>query len=291
MIILTLIFLTLLLLFPLEVSSSVAASIDMCLKNVIPSLFPFMTVSNLILAIKPKRKHPLFLMLSSLFKISYPCANALILGLLCGYPVGGQILVTLCERGEITEKEKERALPYVNNPGPGFAIGTVGGMFFGSVKTGVVIYLSCILSSVTCALISSFFYKSSEISFFKKREEKNILIQSIKNSVEGCINITGIIAFFASVIALFELVPYFSSFPLKGLFYGLLEMTNGVKFIALSHLSFRLKCAASSFIITFSGLSILLQLKYFSEKINTAAYFLSKLLCGILSFVYCLLLI
>ena len=58
---------------------------------------------------------------------------------------------------EITKSEANHLMLFINNCGPSFAISTVGGMMFGNVKIGGIIYLSHILSSMTIGIILSFF--------------------------------------------------------------------------------------------------------------------------------------
>ncbi len=287
MLILTLIFLILLITFPAEVSQSVASGLDLCLKSVIPALFPFLCVSNIITETGISDNH-LTLFLSKLFNISPLSVPAYILGILCGYPIGGKMVLELFEKGKIGQKEKDRLMVFANNSGPGFIIGMVGGVLFNNIHLGIIIYISHIFSSIIYGFITSFF--SSEIKHYKLSKNKensvlSVLSLSIKRSTESVINITGVILFFSSVISLLNLIPFISSFSFKGLFFGLLEMTNGIKIIVSSTLSLRLKASIASFLVTFSGLSVFMQLKSFSDKMNTASYFLGKTLCGIFAFI------
>ena len=287
MLILTLIFLILLIIFPFEVSNSVALSLDLCLKSVIPALFPFLCVSNIITEIGIP-KNFFTLLLSKLFNISPVSVPAYILGILCGYPIGAKMTLELFSKGKIGQKEKDRLLVFANNSGPGFIIGMVGGVLFNSIHTGIIIYISHIFASVIYGFITSF--SSSQIRCThtdcnRKISFLSVLSLSIKKSIESLINITGVIIFFSSLISLLDLVPSVSSFSLKGLLYGLLEMTNGIKIIVLSSLSLRLKGAIASFLVTFSGFSVFMQIKLFSDKINTSSYFLGKTLCGIFAFI------
>ncbi|MBE7013808.1 MAG: hypothetical protein E7419_01215 [Ruminococcaceae bacterium] len=286
MLILTLIFLILLVIFPLEVSNSVASSLDLCLKSVIPALFPFLIVSYIITETSiPNNYFTLFL--SKLFNISPQSVPAYISGILCGYPIGGKMALELFEKGKIGKNEKDRLLIFANNSGPGFIIGMVGGVLFKSIHTGMIIYISHVFSSLIYAIITSF--SASKVKYSIPKENKKIsflpaLSFSIRKSMESLINITGVILFFSSVISLLNLIPSVDSFSFKGLLFGLLEMTNGIKVIVSSTLSLRLKAAISSFLVTFSGFCVFMQLKSFSEKINTASYFLGKTLCAVFAF-------
>ena len=134
MLILTLIFLILLVIFQLEFSNSVASSLDLCLKSVIPALFPFLIVSYIITETSiPNNYFTLFL--SKLFNISPQSVPAYISGILCGYPIGGKMALELFEKGKIGKNEKDRLLIFANNSGPGFIIGMVGGVLFKSIHT------------------------------------------------------------------------------------------------------------------------------------------------------------
>ena len=107
MLILTLIFLILLVIFPLEVSNIVASSLDLCLKSVIPALFPFLIVSYIITETSiPNNYFTLFL--SKLFNISPQSVPAYISGILCGYPIGGKMALELFEKGKIGKKYSHR---------------------------------------------------------------------------------------------------------------------------------------------------------------------------------------
>lgn len=287
MLILTLIFLILLIIFPFEVSNSVALSLDLCLKSVIPALFPFLCVSNIVTEIGIPHNFFTFF-LSKLFNISPVSVPAYILGILCGYPIGAKMALELFEKGKIGQKEKDRLLVFANNSGPGFIIGMVGGVLFNNIRIGIIIYISHIFASVIYGFITSFVPLKIRCSY--TNDDRNIsflsvLSLSIKKSIENLINITGVIIFFSSLISLLNLVPFMSVFSLKGLVYGLLEMTNGIKIIVLAPLSLRLKGAIASFLVTFSGFSVFMQIKSFSDKINTASYFFGKTLCGIFAFI------
>lgn len=288
MILLTFIFIMLLAIFPETTAKSVALSLDMCLKSVIPSLFPFLIASNIIMEIKPG-KNTFFLFLAKFFNISPGSVWAYITGIVCGYPIGGKIVLELFEKGELDESEKDRLLVFANNSGPGFIIGMVGGSLFKSTKAGVVIYLSHILASLTFGFITSFFARSKREVHTKNTYHHSfsqLLSESIKKGLESSINITGVICFFSAIISLLDLIPFISSLPFKGLLYGLLEMTNGIRIITASLFSLKLKVAFSSFLLTFSGFSVFMQLKTFSDKIKPAPYFLCKMLCGIFAFIY-----
>ena len=292
MIILTFVFLLILCAFPKPVSQSVADSLSVCIKSVIPSLFPFVVCSNIIIKNPGSMNNPVFLVISRFFNISPVSVWAFIPGILCGFPVGGKIALDLYSENLISEKEKDRLLVFCNNSGPGFIIGMVGSTLFNSLKTGIILYLCHILASVTYGFITRLY--SGPLCISKEKNKENpklslsrLVTDSIKQGMESMINITGVICFFSSLIAVFDLIPIMSSYKFKGLIYGMLEITNGIKIITHSPVLHEIKICMSAFLLSFSGISVFMQLKTFSDKINTADYLKGKLLCGILSFLYC----
>lgn len=287
MIVLCFIFLILLTIFPRNIAVSVADTLELCQKSVIPSLFPFLIASNMIILSK-KVYTPLNYLLSKIFGISLSSTWAFILGIICGYPIGGKIALELYDNNIIDKEEKDRLLILANNSGPGFIIGMLGGAIFKNIKVGFIIYISHILASIIYGILTSFFYTKSKNNFLDCKSNDSffkILSISINKSMEAVIGITGVICFFSSIIALLDLIPFISGFKLKGLLYGLLEMTNGIKIISTSLISLRLKASLCSFLLSFSGLSIFMQLKSFSDNINKASYLFGKMLCAVISFI------
>ena len=107
------------------------AGIELCLKTVIPSLFPFFVLARL-LAGSPVASGLCRLLApitEKLFRLPRAAAPALVLGALGGYPTGAQTAALLYRRGQLTAREAERTLAFCSNAGPGFVFGLLGGVF------------------------------------------------------------------------------------------------------------------------------------------------------------------
>lgn len=87
------------------------AGIQLCLKTVIPSLFPFFVLSSMI----------------TRGNTSGNCI--LIPAFLGGYPVGAENVGKLFKNNQISQFEAERLLAFCSNAGPAFLFGMVGQMF------------------------------------------------------------------------------------------------------------------------------------------------------------------
>ena len=144
----------------------------MCAKTLIPSVFPFAVIGNLIGS--GAAEFPRFLtdLVSRIFGVSREGAKALLPGLFAGFPVGAVAAVRLYEREKIDRSDFEKICAFSCTPGAAFVISGVGEGMFNDKKTGIIIYLSVIIS----VFAIGFFYK-----LFRKNEVKNIVKISLEN--------------------------------------------------------------------------------------------------------------
>ena len=105
------------------------AALELCLKTLIPSLFPFLVLSSLCCGL-------LFgLRLSLPSKLLRPCrlpAGAeviFLLGVIGGYPIGAKLVSDAYRRGSLDKKTAEHMLMFCSNAGPAFIFGVLGSLF------------------------------------------------------------------------------------------------------------------------------------------------------------------
>ena len=122
---------------------------------VVPSLFPFFVITNLLSHTK---------VVSTIGKLLDKCMRpifnvpgiggfAFVMGLISGYPVGAKIVADFREKGLVTKDEGERLLAFTNNSGPLFILSSVGIALFGDTKTGLLLLGTHILSCITVGLL------------------------------------------------------------------------------------------------------------------------------------------
>ena len=135
-------------------ADAVREGIDLCLRAVIPSLFPFFAVSSLLVSLgaadgagrvlaRPFRR---------LFRCGGAGCAALLLGLIGGYPVGARTAAALVRQGALTPQEGGRLLTFCNNAGPAFAVGVAGVTVFSSGRIGVYLYLIHVTAALAAGL-------------------------------------------------------------------------------------------------------------------------------------------
>jgi len=137
-----------------EVRSAVLEGLALCVRSVIPALFPFLAVSSALLALGFGEwlSGPLA-GLMALYNIGGAGASALVLGLVGGYPVGARAAASLVSDGLLSKDEGNRLLTFCNNSNPAFLVNVLGLGVFGSLRTGLWLWLIHLASALLAGLI------------------------------------------------------------------------------------------------------------------------------------------
>lgn len=285
--------------FQNDVKDSVIFSISIWKDNLIPSMYPFLLVSELLinydfLDILSKVVGPF---ISLFFNVPKYASYGIITSFFSGFPSGSKYVVDLLYNSKISLNDANYLIMFTHFPNPLFVTSFIGSYLLNSKSHGYVILLSVIISNLIISII--FRPKKKVIINTKIKENKDnrnftkSLTQASLNSFKILLNMLGIIMFFLIIITiLFKVI----NLPLyvKIFTSSVLEMTNGIRIIALSNLNMNIKCALISSSISFSGLSVHMQVKSIidSTKIKYKYFLLSRIIGSILSFLitYCYLL-
>ena len=116
-----------------------AGGTALCLQSVLPALFPFFVVCEL-LTDAPPPAALLRPMQQVLGLASAETARALLLSWVGGYAVCARLAGQLYGAGRITRRDAALLQVLGCCSGPGFVIGCVGGALLGNVRLGVVLY-------------------------------------------------------------------------------------------------------------------------------------------------------
>ena len=116
-----------------DVRADTKDALVLCARSVIPSLFPFLVISSLLLSL-------------GFGQLTAPW-------LVGGYPIGARTAADLYREGLVSREEAERLLAFCNNSNPVFLISVLGAGVFGSVRTGVWLWLIHVLSALLTGLV------------------------------------------------------------------------------------------------------------------------------------------
>ena len=135
----------------------VNSGIRISIRSVVPSLFPFMIFSDMLLYSDIFEKLPKFArkLFEKVFKIRQEGLGAFLTGIICGFPLGVKYACDLYKRKRISKDELERLVCFCNNTGPAFLLAGVGASIRGNVRDGVILYLVQIASAILCGAVIS----------------------------------------------------------------------------------------------------------------------------------------
>ena len=270
------------------VTDAMQGALSVCAVALIPSIFPFLLFTELLLRV-PNGKRLLLALgkpFSYCFRTKRAGGSAYLIGILFGFPLGIKALAEYRREGRISKEEAQRVLLYSNNTGPAFLVGGIGARLLGSAKIGLFLYALQVLISFLFGCAIGFFHKKEkEASLSYESDAKHFSFSEImRNAVLQMLSICGYVAFFSVVGKL--LSPLFRRAPLRGILYSLLEIGTASSFLTASISPPSISIPLLSFAVCFSGLSVYLQsLDFLAETDICTAYYLPiKLLHGFSAF-------
>ena len=141
-----------------------AQGVRLCLSVLVPSLFPFMAVTQLFVhtGLCQRAGKVLHRPARALFGLSGAFAPVILLCLVGGYPVGAGGIDALYRQGAVSRREAERAALFAVCAGPGFVVSFVGAAVYGSRETGLVLFGAQSVSVLVTGIVSGLLCRSSE---------------------------------------------------------------------------------------------------------------------------------
>ena len=250
---------TLWLLLDTSVRDAVGAALSLCARSVIPSLFPFMVISSMLVALGLGEllSAPLG-GLMALYGIGGAGASALVLGLIGGYPMGGRTAAQLYRDGLLAKDEAERLLSFCNNANPAFLISVLGTGMFDSFRAGLWLWLIHIAAALTAGLLagrprSGNAARSSRApaAAFRAAGIASVFVTSVQTALRSILNVCAFVVVF-SVLAL----PFRTIGGVVGaLASGLLELFSALPLIPPNRVGFVLAAGLAGW----GGVSVLCQ--------------------------------
>ena len=246
--------------------------------NVLPSILPFMIFAKLITNLGATKRWARAFQrpCKRLFNTPSQSAFVFLTSIISGYPIGSTMTAELYERGEISQTEAFRMSSFCSTSGPMFIIGAVGISMLHNAIYGYIIFLSHALG----AIINGILYRNLTTSLNSLLPPKTLkkdrldISNLILDSSLSVISVGAIIAIFFVVITslspIFNLLPETISCVLK----GMIEITHGCLDIS-SVICNKWSVVACTFVVSFGGLSTIIQSMTMLEKIKMPA----KLFC------------
>ena len=183
--------LSLLLIFSRQNFASVTTSTKVFLSNVFPSLFPFILFTNILLNsnIVNYLSKILGKPISLLFRVPPDSVIAIIIGFLCGFPMGAKAVDNLYQTHKINRIQAKKLLTFVNNCNPSFILSTIGIAVFYQIQIGVLLLISHYLSAILIGIVINRFHfpsiiheKKKVLNTFQQKVSKYETKETVNNS-------------------------------------------------------------------------------------------------------------
>ena len=270
--------------------------LQLCAKTVVPSLFPFMVLSELIVSGGLVERLPGFLTtpMQKIFDLPAAGCCAVLLGMLCGFPVGAKCTVLAYERQQLTKEEAEHALLFSNNPSSAFLISAVGISLWGNRAFGLTLYFTSIIISLFTGFLYRFLHKKKEeslpsMSFPLSKptplKGASLFTNAVRSAAGSILLVCAYVVFFSTLVGTLNLVLGSLHLPqtIQATVFCLFELSGGVNQAAtLSNAATgALLCA---FATGWSGLSVHCQILSICDGkgLSFRSYFWAKLFQGFL---------
>lgn len=310
-------------LFPSDSINAAKNGYKIWTDTLIPSLLPFIIAANLIVKLKFIDVIGLIInpITRKLFNVSGKSSLVFAISTVSGYPVGAKLASELRQNNEISKFEAQRLVSFCSTSGPLFIVGAVSVGMFNNPPLGYLILICHYLSALTVGFLfknyggetiicdkTNFNFEVNKIISKRRNENKGFFVlfgDAVFSGVNTILMVGGFVIVFSvvfKILSIFNIIELFSSIihiPLSLLGFsrelcnafisGLFEITIGCNQVSsVINSPEILRASLCSFLIAFSGLSILAQCCSFLAQtdIKTSTYIFSKFLHGLFASIF-----
>ena len=270
---------------PQSASAAVTSSLTLCATRLIPSLFPFMVLTDLICSsgLADLISRVIGRPFSRATGLPESGASAFLLGSLGGFPVGAVAAKRLLERGAITVDDAARLIAFSNNAGMAFCVGAVGSMY-GGIAVGWKLWGIQLFSAILLAVLTADRGQVSKnvgydpVGQISSPELMSVISGSVTNAAMSIIKVCAFAVFFGTVgDVICGILPLLPACAVS----AFLELTLAARLSA----SLDAGLPICAFALGFAGLSVHAQVAAILEgsEVKMRRFFLSKLAQGVIS--------
>lgn len=253
--------------------------VQLCLRAVIPSLFPFFVLSFVFTGSLLGTRISFLRPLGKICGVPDGAEALLLLGLVGGYPVGAKAVCDAHRQGKINDSTARRLLGFCNNAGPAFVFG-IAGMAFSSPVVPWALWLVHIGAALIVGVILPN-RRRTHCSLELKSETS--IHKALEQSLRTMATVCGWVVLFRVLRSVLDRWLFWA-FPvwLQVLLSGVLELSNGC--LLLSEISMNgIRFVLSSLLLSLGGLCVGMQTVSVTGSLGTGMYFPGKLMQGIIS--------
>lgn len=277
------------------VFNTISYSMNIWVNSIIPSLFPFFIISDILINYNITKyiPNPIKKTLKKLFNISDNSITIFFLSLLSGFPSNARNTKTMYEMNLISKNEANHTLIFTHFSNPLFILGTLSIFFLHNETYGYIILISHYIGNIVLGILTrKHSYKDNTITYVPNINKNfpKIMINAIKNSIDTLLTILGTLTCFLVLSSLIINRINLDSYT-ESILKGILEITMGLKDLSLLNIKDIYKVVISTMLISFGGLSVHMQVLSFiiETDIEYKPFFIARIfhaiIAGIISFI------
>ena len=260
--------------------SGAASGIDLCLKTILPSLFPFLFLCMVMTNSLWGSQYSLLKWIGAKTGVPPGADSVLIAACLGGYPAGAQAVATAYAGGKLTRQDAEHLLTFCNNAGPAFLFGIVSAQFEESSMVWALFVIHILTALWTGALFAGRKRSPTQLQV-KHSTIPEILSRSVKTMAVIC----GWIILFRILTEylshwLFRFLPEL----LQVILSGALELSNGCCSLSVIENEYA-RFLTCSCLLSFGGLCIIMQTASVIGELSIKSYLIGKALHTVFSII------
>lgn len=248
--------------------------IELCMRTVIPSLFPFFVLSSVLTSSLLGTSIGFLSPILEWIGVPRGAESLLLTGFLGGYPVGAQNVSSANHSGVLSKSTAERMLAFCNNAGPSFLFGMIGPVFPNRWMVWALWGIHIFGALCAALIIPSMDEKDIRMD---NRNAMN-LSGAVTSSIRVMGTVCGWIVLFRVVIAFMNrwflwLLPTVFQVCVT----GFLELANGCCSLTLID-DVNLRFVICSGMLALGGICVTMQTVSVAQGLSLRNYFLGKLI-------------
>ena len=279
---------------------SILYALNMWVKNLIPALFPFFIISDILINYNiviyiPKA---IRVFLKKIFNINDNLLTIFILSMISGFPSNARNARTLYDKGLINVTEANHILIFSHFANPVFILTIVGLFFLNNKRIGIILLLTHYISNIIlgiCFRKNNIFNDITINSMSFKNNFSIIFINSVKRAIDTILLICGILVIFLMLSAIIINIFDFNDYNIM-IVKGIFEITIGIEALGRLDIAMKYKAVISSMFLAFGGISVHMQVisQITDTKIRYIYFLMGRMyqmiIAGILTYFICLIL-
>lgn len=254
----------------------------LCIRTLIPSLFPFFVISGYFCRVYSEIDLPFLKPVLRLCGMPNGTQSLLVIGALGGYPVGAKAIADAYTEGRIHINTAKRMLGFCSNAGPAFVFGIIGGMFENRFASWVLLLILILSAIITGWLLPGDRTVMTSAQIAKKSSGFSEIFQG---SIKATASVCGWVILFRVILSILKRwFLWFLPDTIQIILTGILELSNGC--LALNGISNDgLRFVISAGILSFGGLCVFMQTLAVTGTLGAGLYFPGKILQCLISLV------